>query len=225
MKDIKIISHSITLVDNAYNGIMPLGKNQLQVRNPFDQIAQPLVLKALVGKSVETLANSDIIHREFKYENIKITYDFFPPRLNIINEENNLSDTPKNLALQIIELAEIKDKLGSIGVNYELFIEENDVNLTQYLLQEFISKEFNSLSTTLVLVINKDVKLNLRIADAEIEGKKGIYFQANFSNQVSTSNNVEKILENNNFLNIAKEKINLIFNKEVINNLVDGEQK
>ena len=88
---------------------------------------------------------------------------------------------------------------------------EADINIKDYLLKDKVAKEFTSLSATPVFEIDENTILNLTIASAiNSDGKKGIYFQANFDNKVNYENTLSVILDKK-FRKMADEKINLIF--------------
>lgn len=55
--------------------------------------------------------------------------------------------------------------------------------------------------------------MNLQIADAARDGINGLYLNANFHNVISDTEQTEEVMRRN-FLDIAKVKINAIFDKK-----------
>lgn len=215
MKNLEITSHSIVIVDNTFSNFVfePNQQIKLQIKNPFDPIANELFLKSRLNVEVVKMPNSDQIHREFLCgKDIVIKYDFFPPRLHIQHNTNEDSRQPETLAKDLIEFADLSSSVGAIGVNYEMFIQNDVVKVKDFLLKNDVAQEFSSLSAVMVLNINEQRILNLRVADAEINGKKGIYCEANFHNTITDSTKLNKLLEED-FLTIAKNKIEAVFNK------------
>ena len=217
MKDLEIKSHSIVIIDNTFNNFnnFDFSKNiPLQIKNPFEQIASPLALKGSLGMNVVELPNSDKVHKEFMCGGeIKIEYDFFPPKLQIKYSTNESNNKVQEIAQKLIDFADIGKSIGAIGVNYELFIENDKINVKDHLLKKEFKDEFSSLSATLVLKINDNTTLSLRVADAKIENKQGIYFMANFHNNINKDNNIDNIFKKD-FLKISKDKIEAVFNKK-----------
>lgn len=216
MNSFDVISHSVVILDNKFNNI-DLTKSKLQIPikidNPFEQLTNKLVLKSQIAEQVTELPNSDKVHREFLCNNnIIVKYDFFPPRLEIKHNTKEEKDEVKNIANKLIKFADINDSIGALGINYELFIANDKVNVITSLLKDSIAKEFDSISATLVFNINDNRTLNLRIADANIDGKKGIYFHANFHNNITDENKISNIFKED-LLTLAKEKIETIINQ------------
>ena len=182
------------------------------VINHFKEIASQLALKGALGENiVETQINNDMSKEFLLGNNIVIRYEFFPPKFSVSHKTSEDSKKAEQLMGKIINFASISDKIGSIGINYELFIKNNDtINLKDFLLKDNVAKEFSSLSTTLVLEIDSTLTLNIRIANAEINNENGICFDINFNNKISDSGSIETILHKD-FLSIAKDKINTIF--------------
>jgi hypothetical protein len=89
---------------------------------------------------------------------------------------------------------------------------EKDKNIKNDLLKDGVAKGFTSLlSATPVFEINENTTLNLTIASAvNNDGKKGVYFQANFDNKVTDENTLLVILDKK-FRKMADDKIDLIF--------------
>lgn len=203
MKKAKLIGRSIVLLDNIYSNLS-LNKFQeilIDVKNPFELLANNLVLKSIFGKNVIEGKNSNPSHKEFGCDGISFIYDFFPPRIMIKAEEKDILD----ITNKIISFADINDKIGKIGMNYEFFLEQ-DLKIKDFLLQDKFSKEFSTLSTTLILKIDENISLNLKIAEATLNTQDGIYFEANFNNIVNQDNDILTIL-NKDFLSLATSKI------------------
>jgi hypothetical protein len=184
-----------------------------QVNNPFEAVANPLFLKTRVNANVIQKPTSDQMHKEMSWDDgaFNVTYDLLPPRLEIKHITNSNNDRVTEIAKDLVSFAALENSIGKIGINYEMFLEDNRIILKDYLLKENIAKGFTSLSATPVFQIDDNTSLNLTIASAiNNSGKNGIYFQANFDNKVTNKNKVEDIL-NKKFLDIANEKIKLIF--------------
>lgn len=215
MKNLEITSHSIVIVDNTFSNFVfePNQQVKLQIKNPFDPIANELFLKSRLNMEVVKMPNSDQIHREFLCgKDILIKYDFFPPRLHIQHNTSEDSREPESLAKDLIEFADLGSSVGAIGVNYEMFIQSDVVKVKEFLLKNDVAQEFSSLSAVLVLNISNERVLNLRVAEAEVNGKVGIYCEANFHCTIIEPSKINKILEED-FLTFAKNKIEAVFNK------------
>lgn len=215
MSKAEMISRSIVFIDNVFSNIKfePNKPIQLQIKNPFDVVANPLFLKSRVNTNVVEKPNSDQMHRELSWNEdaFNMIYDLLPPRLEIKHISTVNDNRIIEISKDIISFAGLENSIGKIGINYEMFLEDNRINLKDYLLKENIAKGFTSLSATPVFQIDENTVLNLTVASSvNNSGKNGIYFQVNFDNKVATNNSVSNILEKD-FLEIANEKIKLIF--------------
>lgn len=213
MEHKEMISYSIVILDNVYSNIKFEEKQTVQINNVFAPIANQFFLKSILKSNViEDVNKSHNLHKEFISDDIRVIWDFFPPKIQIkhITEEK---DKRKfiDIAKNIISFTNLENNIGRVGINYEMFINDEKINLKDYLLKESIAKGFTELSATPVFTIDKDTVLNLTLASAINKvGKKGIYLQANFDNIISENNKFEKILEKD-FIKIADEKVKLIF--------------
>lgn len=210
MSKAEMVSYSVVLVDNLYSNLKITTNQTIQVKNPFEPIANALFLKSRLGSNVvEDINKSTQLHKEFICDDLRIDYDFFPPKLQIKHITQSGKSNFIAIAKDLIAFAGLENSIGKIGINYEMFLEE-EISLKDYLLKDEIAKGFTSLSATPVFDIDENTKLNLTIASAiNNGGKKGIYFQANFDNKVAEKNTISDIF-GKNFREIADNKIKLI---------------
>ncbi len=212
MSNAKLLVRSIVFIDDTLSKLKlePNQTLQIQVKNPFEPIAHTLVLKSVLKSSVIENPNNTQFHKEFVCDDLTIVYDAFPPKLQIKHKTQKDENQIVKIAKDIIDFASVEKSVSKIGINYEMFLEE-DRNIKDYLLKDSVAKGFTSLSATPVFEIDENTTLNLTIASAiNNDGKKGIYFQANFDNKVTDENTLSIILDKK-FRKMADEKINLIF--------------
>jgi len=196
--------------DNISNGLT-LEQYYYSCKKPFEEIANRLLLKSILKSSVIESPNNTQFHKEFICkDDITIKYNVFPQKIQIKHKTYEDESQVIKIAKDIIDSAGAESSICKIGINYEMFLEA-DINIKDYLLKDKVAKEFTSLSATPVFEIDENTILNLTIASAiNSDGKKGIYFQANFDNKVNYENTLSVILDKK-LRKMADEKINLIF--------------
>ncbi len=217
MNKLETISHSVVLVDKIYSGLKlkPNQTAQIQVQNPFKNLANILALKSAFKKPAVELPFMSEFHKEFEAGNFAAIWDFFPPRFEVKDKKPN----PKNLnevrqiSSELINFSEVEKDVGAIGINYEMFlqVEEKNLNLKNFLLKDDVAEAFTSLSATPVFKVDELTTLNLTIAAAtNDDNKDGIFFGVNFHVIIDGSRKISDIL-NDDFYRIAKEKIKIVF--------------
>jgi len=83
---------------------------------------------------------------------IDFVYDSFPPKLTITQRNiNNTENFINNIFNEIID-SSIKNKIGSIGINYELFLNKQ-CDVKDFLLKENIAKEFTGINITTINIM------------------------------------------------------------------------
>lgn len=211
MSNAKLLARSIVFIDDTLSKLklQPDQTLQIQIKNPFEPLAQALVVKSILKMPVVEKANNTQFNKEFVCGDYSVIYEAFPPRLQLVNRYPKDESQITKIAKEMVNFADIEKAINKVGINYELFLEENR-NIKDYLLKDSISKEFTSLSATPVFQIDENTVLNLTIASAENNGKKGVYFRANFDNKITEENSLSAILDKK-FRKIADDKINSIF--------------
>lgn len=211
MSNAKLLARSIVFIDDTLSKLklQPDQTLQIQIKNPFEPLAQALVVKSILKMPVVEKANNTQFNKEFVCGDYSVIYEAFPPRFQLVNREPKDESQITKIAKEMVNFADIEKAINKVGINYELFLEENR-NIKDYLLKDSISKEFTSLSATPVFQIDENTVLNLTIASAENNGKKGVYFRANFDNKITEENSLSVILDKK-FRKIADDKINSIF--------------
>lgn len=216
MNEAKILNYSIVLVDNVYNGIASEGKIDIKkYYNPFNELKH-LAIKGALHLNFTQISLDDDMNKIYKNGDFTITNQFFPPKL-IITQQSNTNDknldntTIVDMTKKIIEFAEISNNIGKIGVNFDCFI-ETDLIVKDVVMKENIATEFTGVSFTLEKKLNDLQKLILQIAGSKnIEtNKNGVFIQANFDNTITTTNTIDKIL-NQDYISMLQPSIDAIF--------------
>ena len=121
----------------------------------------------------------------------------------------------RDIASELITFSEVEKDAGAVGINYEMFLAEDNLDLRKFLLKQDIAEGFTSLSVTPVFKVDEVTTLNLTIAAAiNDDNKDGIFFGVNFHTTLDGSRKISDILKDD-FYKIAKEKIKMVF-KELI---------
>jgi hypothetical protein len=211
MSNVKLLARSIVFIDDTLSKLklQPDQTIQIQIKNPFEPLAQPLVIKSVLKIPVVEKSNNTQFNKEFVCGEYSVIFEAFPPRFQLVQREPKDESQIVKVAKDMVEFADIEKAINKVGINYELFSEEKR-DIKDCLLKDHLSKEFTSLSATPVFQIDENTVLNLTIASAENNGKKGVYFRANFDNQITEENSLSKILDKK-FRKIADDKINSIF--------------
>jgi hypothetical protein len=220
MSNTKIISNSIVFIDDTFDKIkLPQQNQQFVINNPFDELANANFLKMLVknvlgeeGNFKYDISKSNPTQKTaFNFGDLNFGHSPFPPKFSIeIKDDRN--DKTRSIATYILDNVEnLGDKIKAVGVNYAFFLPDDKKSVKDSLLKDSISSEFDGMSIALSSNIDDNTTLNLRVADAIIEGEKGFYCDANFNNNINEdSGSIEEIIKKD-FLEIARKKINKIF--------------
>ena len=223
MSGLKVMSHSVVLVDKIYSNLKlnPNQTAQIQVQNPFANLANLLALKGVFKKPTVELPLGNQFHKEFESGNFTAIWDFFPPRFEIKDKNPDVKNlnAVREISSDIVTFSEVEKDVGAVGINYEMFLEaeETVLDLKLFLLKDDVAKGFDSLSATPVFKVDEKTTLNLTIASATDDNNKdGIFFGVNFHTVIDGSRKISDILQDD-FYEIAKGKIKLIF-KDLIAN-------
>lgn len=215
MSDARMISHSIVIVDDTkivLNTANPIGNN------PFADLSSKItfinIMEKIDGERNQPIIEESPVERSFIFNDIVFKNSSLPPRVIIQQNSSELSDKLPRIFKEILrELPEIKGKIAAVGINFEFFIEKEDNgDVKAKIFQSHMIDRLESMTTT--LVYNEDgSKLNLTIADANYEGKKGIYFKANFHNKIANGNEFQEIIKKEKgFFDRANKKIEELLN-------------
>ena len=211
----KITRYSVALLGAGYQEVMyqdvKSGTISLNdYKQPFSDINALALKGAFNLPFVETSAQSGM-SKKWQFGNFTITNQFFPPKFLIAQDNTTSIDDIMGMVRKIIDFASLSDKIGKIGINFDVIIEK-DLIVKDVILKEGIAKEFSGVSTTLEKKINECQKLNLTIAGAkDMETNKSlIYVNANFDNKVTLENTIAKILQED-CLPILEQKVSAIF--------------
>ncbi len=212
MSDLKLTSQSIVLVEEKFQGKMPIGQFSGQVTNPFNNLANSQFLTALMkivfGKKIifsSPIKDENTPQRIFNFENnVQFIYDSFPPKfIAKYNTDAYNIDTIKKIFKEIIDDETTKSSIYAVGVNFEFFDSEDNID-TKNLLAD--KTKDGVLSTNISLQYND---MQITIADAVKDGVDGIYFNVNYHNIVEDCDNIIDII-NKNLITQAVEKIESI---------------
>jgi hypothetical protein len=219
MSELRTLSHSVVLVDKVFSSLKlkPNQTAQIQIQNPFTNLANLLALKSVFKKPVVELPFGNPFHREFEAGNFAVIYDQFPPRFEIKDKNPDIKNLNlvRDIASELITFSEVEKDAGALGINYEMFLAEDNLDLRKFLLKQDIAEGFTSLSATPVFKVDEVTTLNLTIAAAiNDDNKDGIFFGVNFHTTLDGSRKISDILKDD-FYKIAKEKIKMVF-KELI---------
>lgn len=230
MSDSIIISQEIQVVDSTYRGNIPQstdGKN-IDIINPFNQVSNVVLLKYLLKKDNEEPeiqhVFSNPLENSFSFKGILIKNINVPPKLIFIKNKDDQSDNLqsiqqlKEVAKKVIIGCEIKNKVGAIGMNYKLYLDNNNnkYKLNEKILNPNITSNFESCNAVISKKIDAFTMLNLTIANATIQNldKKinAIYIDANFHTDIFGSNTFEDTMEKDFYKHLSNA-IDLIFGK------------
>lgn len=218
VKELKMLCESCTIVDTVHLGKLPIGqfKFNTQIKNPFNNLANPLFIKmAVKAKKVNHAPanNEDFVDDE----NTKYQYVPFPPKFSVqYFTDNAESDKAKEKMKRLIKRSGLFSEIGAIGINYDLYI-DNDLakDLKDKILSDKISNECTGFGATLKfrlddhailnIVINQDVQLansqdNVTLFNANIHILTNL-----FDNEKSF---MDKVFDGDKYnINVVKEKI------------------
>lgn len=219
MSNAELISKSIVLVDKNAKTLSNLKPQEapqnIQIINSFSQLANPLLLKTIIGKDGFLSPSSNPFSQDFIFNDFVVQNSLFPsPRFTVKhNTADKEASKVNDITKKIIELGNLSEVIEGIGLNYEMFYDNEDgkINLRTQICKDDISSKFESAFIRLEKHIGS-TKLVLTLSDAVIEGKKAMYILANFHNDISTTNTVDKILKEN-FLETLEKIVEDIFEK------------
>ena len=207
MSNAKLISRAFVLVSQP--------NIQFQAtQNPFQELASAGLLKRVVkevmgnslGCKITEMLLTNPMTKSFDFDNVLIfTYDVFPPRFSIqLNTDSEKTEILQKIFQEIVD-ENVKQKIGAIGVNFELFTPNEDNKVKDILLNNNAKKDLKALSISFSYVID-GCNINLQVADAVIDGINGLYLNANFHNEILDLEQIEEVISKN-FLDIARGKI------------------
>ena len=164
MKDLKMLCESCTIVDKVYLGKLPIGQFNAQIQNPFTVLANPIVIKMAVKATNVNLnpANGEFVDND----NVSYQYVAFPPKFSVQNFTNDISSTKtKDKMKCLIENSELFKEIGAIGINYDLYIDNNITkDLKDKILNNEIANQCSGIgSTTLKFKLDDYATLNIMI--------------------------------------------------------------
>jgi hypothetical protein len=104
-----------------------------------------LALKGALGLSFAEITTPQSIDKQYQCGNFMIQCHFFPPKFSIV--QNNIVDKNETtvMMLKIINFANLSDKIGKIGINFDAIIEK-DLIVKDAILKENIAKEFSGVA-------------------------------------------------------------------------------
>jgi hypothetical protein len=219
MSKAELISKSVVLVDKNARMLSNLNPQEasqnIQIVNSFNQLANPILLKTIIGKDGFLSPPSNPFSQDFVFGDFVVQNSLLPtPRFTIKHNTSDKEASKVNdITKKIVELGNLSEVIEGIGLNYEMFYnnEDGQINLKTQICKDDISSKFESAFIKLEKHIGS-TKLTLTLSDAIYEGKKVMYILANFHNDISITNTVEKILKEN-FLSNLEEIVENIFEK------------
>ena len=222
MHNAKVVSQAFVLVDPIYKGSFPqqIPTQPISIQNSFEPLANELLLKTVMdgidGFRIPQPSQGIQMVQEFVFGDFVFTYNIFPPKFIIKrNTAEKEIDKIKEITKKIVSIGNLKNSLDAVGFNYEMAIdnENGKINLKDALCNPSITDEFAEVNATLAYK-EGDMTLNLTITDALLNGKKTVFIEANFHNDISTTNRFESIIEKD-FRDIIDRKLNAIFDKKL----------
>lgn len=218
--NLKILSQSIVMIDKQCSSSSLTSGFYNPNQNPFQDLNSSVLLKRVVKDITKDTLDHRIIDnppmsKQFIFTKrneflIEFLYESSPSKFTITQKNININDSQeyiKKIFTEIID-ANIKTSIGSVGINYELFLEKK-CNVKDFLLKDNVAKECNGVNITIVYKYENNANINLTIAGAEIDEKSGVYFNINCDNMVTDDNNIDNILAID-FQKIVSEKISSI---------------
>ena len=221
MYEPEIISRSIVLVDNVMGTAKPTLNKPIQVQNPVNpfqslnsEIAIASIMEKATGQNQEPVIEGDqSFQSKFVFDDIFFQCSTFPPKFVVQhNSASGSSDKLQKIFKAIFFKApkiEAANGIGAVGINFELFVPNENLDVKSKIFQQKVLNGLQSTNATLVYKVSEICELNLTIADADYQEKKGIYLRANFTTTLSSDIKLKEVVEKEDqFLRDAKEKIN-----------------
>ena len=209
IQNAKIISQSIVLVNNI-KILAP--QQEINIHNPFANLCNDIVLKMIFEEQIcnKNLTTPPFIN-EYSLGAFTVTNDMTPsPRLAIKKQTNDKSFADiTSKVKKLIDTGSLLGKYDNVGVNYEIYFDnsQENINITNVICKQEISKMFSDCSIQLVAKIDSDISLNLSIADAIKDGKKIIYITANFYHLNVGNKSLDNIISSTKFYKVLEDKI------------------
>lgn len=224
MKKIKMLSESCAIIDKTSNiGIVGnLDININSVKNPFTVLIDENTINNICEDTVTRLPQSNQVNIILKSQNPKIFYswDLYPMRFAIKNTEINDNIniyTAKDLMEKLItsfDMMKMYDKIGGIGFNCELYIEQEKFLLKNTILKDDVANIFDSIQTK--FQIKRDnATINIAITeDVLIDNKKSLLFSINTHINVNGKRDIQNAFsKKEEYLKLAKDSIEKVINK------------
>jgi len=212
IKNCETINSSVVLVDK--NSIIINNAQQpIQLNNPFIDLANKLVLNNAYNTEfiqMKTNMPDNILQKNFISEKYNVTFNLFPVRFQIIQEQKYEEFLKKTLSL--ITKANISDKIGRIGFNFTLFSTELEP-IKNKILKDNFAKNYNGFSITFSQDINEDCKLTIKLYEAiknNQQQEKGVLIDANFEQVINQENTINKAF-NEDYSKLVEDYIKNIF--------------
>ena len=209
IQNAKIISQSVVLV-NTIKVLAP--QQEINIHNPFANLCNDIVLKMIFEEQIcnKNLTTPPFIN-EYSLGAFTVTNDMTPsPRLAIKKQTNDKSFADiTSKVKKLIDTGSLLGKYDNVGVNYEIYFDnsQENINITNVICKQEISKMFSDCSIQLVAKIDSDISLNLSIADAIKDGKKIIYITANFHHLNVGNKSLDDIISSTKFYKVLEDKI------------------
>lgn len=209
IQNAKIISQSVVLV-NTIKVLAP--QQEINIHNPFANLCNDIVLKMIFEEQIcnKNLTTPPFIN-EYSLGAFTVTNDMTPsPRLAIKKQTNDKSFADiTSKVKKLIDTGSLLGKYDNVGVNYEIYFDnsQENINITNVICKQEISKMFSDCSIQLVAKIDSDISLNLSIADAIKDGKKIIYITANFYHLNVGNKSLDNIISSTKFYKVLEDKI------------------
>lgn len=222
-EDFKTISYSIAFLSDSFPKENVGTINLTEKDNIFKDIASVFALQLALeaydkDNKLEIIENTKILfpEKEFETQDGALKIRFEQPFKLIIKydtSKGNKEDPEayiKGLANLIAVKSGKKSKIGSVGVNYEIF---KAMNEPEKLIRDNLiigTKDDELVEGALVKLVYKIdefTKLNLSITSAINKEKKGLYLNTNFHSEIKSANKISDIFERSDFKKILDEKI------------------
>lgn len=228
MHEPKIISRSIVLVDNIIGTAKFIPNQSIQVNNPsnpFQSLNSEIALASIMEKATgtyqePTVPQEQTFQSQFVFDDIVFKCLSLPPKFIVQqNSSSESSDKLQKIFKAIFSKApkvEAAVGIGAVGINFELFIPNENLDVKPKIFQQKILTDLDSMNITLVYKITANCNFNLTIADADYEEKKGIYFKVNFTTTLNDDIKIKDIVEKEGkYLQDAKKKIKELLSDNV----------
>lgn len=207
MQNLQLISRSIVMLDDTMTK-SPLINNQPIVNN-FNDL-NDTTLKLIIQNSLKNELDNTCgeqptpVYRKYIFGNLQFLWELFPPKFSItqVGHGNDIT----LVINELLKISKIKSSIKALGVNYEFFTNQS-VDVKKLLLKDKVSKDLDALMIKLVYPINENCRLTLEVSDANYNEQSGVVFAINFHHIIKSSNNIHHLIEDDTFVDKAKDKI------------------